>query len=144
MRSASQMPKSTQDKYNEVLGATLSGLINFLRPHGVTPEQFHAALKRDALQPPTHPLRSSDISIRAFIGTQLLKQLPSLLAQATGPLTELQGFRREAYVLAVGCDLNYDDVAQVCSQKVGTVKSNISRARALLKQRFAQRETEPA
>jgi RNA polymerase sigma-70 factor (ECF subfamily) len=40
---------------------------------------------------------------------------------------------REALVLAVVHGLNYDDIAQICSCQVGTVKSRVSRARERLR-----------
>ncbi len=46
---------------------------------------------------------------------------------------ELRAEYREALVLAVVHGLNYEDIAQICDCRVGTVKSRVSRARDRLR-----------
>jgi RNA polymerase sigma-70 factor, ECF subfamily len=83
--------------------------------------------------------------VTAEIGNEgLLDRQATPAAQESG--LEVQAFKaafaglssahREALVLAGVHGLSYEEVASICGCEVGTVKSRISRARALLKRRL--------
>ena len=61
-----------------------------------------------------------------------------------GAFAELRAEHREALVLAVIHGLAYDEIAEICNCRVGTVKSRVSRARSQLRQRLLEEPEQAA
>ncbi|MCB2059513.1 MAG: sigma-70 family RNA polymerase sigma factor [Novosphingobium sp.] len=60
------------------------------------------------------------------------------LADALRALQSIPDTHREALMLVVGAGLSYEEVAEICEIAVGTVKSRVSRARAMLEEIIAE------
>ncbi|MCB2075298.1 MAG: sigma-70 family RNA polymerase sigma factor [Novosphingobium sp.] len=56
------------------------------------------------------------------------------LADALRALQSIPETHREALMLVVGAGMSYEDVAEICGIALGTVKSRVSRARAMLEE----------
>jgi RNA polymerase sigma-70 factor (ECF subfamily) len=56
------------------------------------------------------------------------------LADALRALQAIPDTHREALMLVVGAGLSYEEVAEICEIAIGTVKSRVSRARAMLEE----------
>lgn len=99
---------------------------NLLRHHARDEERHRHLLIRHASSLSPRSLDDDDDRVAAALA------LPVLL----GALTELDPHDRDSFLLFALAELSYDEVAKALDIPTGTVRSRISRARRLLRERL--------
>ncbi|MBL8836065.1 MAG: sigma-70 family RNA polymerase sigma factor [Alphaproteobacteria bacterium] len=134
-------PEEARDLVQDTVVRVLSALHQF-QP-GTSFRAWTFTILRNAFYTSRRRKRPADIHLddpeaQAQLGTAPPQEMRLAVRDLNRALREISPLHREALALVSAAGLSYEEAAAVCGCRVGTIKSRVSRARALLAVRLGR------